>query len=319
MRPADGSYVTYSLRAPLEGTTLASRRAPAPALVLPFESFATVERQLVAVEGGAMRVGDSRTPGGGHYGDANVALTEAQLERGVSVGRDAKARLRCFLAEAERRAITVAALGGSVTSGLAFGTFTGNDHARSHWLYHRKFASWLARTWPVTNANARNTSYNAGVPAVGPAFAALCLHALLPPAVDLVLIEYATNMQGEEDARWLEVLLRKLLAPPSRVAVLAVSSLKLSGVRGASDGGSTPSESFDNTCLDEQRLCESYGGQGAHGERLKRASRAERVVAALYQHYAVPHVSLRRAVGEELGTPPYVLTNFAKDCAHPNP
>ena len=160
-----------------------------------------------------MRVGDKHTPGGGQYGDPSVALSEAQLDRAVSGSssaalqsnnniprrgllhsHSASHRLPCFVAAASRRPVTIAALGGSITSGLAFGTFTGDDHIRSHWLYHRKLASWLSRTWPNTNGDARNNSYNAGLPAVGPAFSTLCLHSLLPkvePPVDLVLLECA--------------------------------------------------------------------------------------------------------------------------------
>ena len=39
-----------------------------------------------------------------------------------------------------------------------------------------------------------NASHNAGLPAVGPSFATLCLRSLLPPLPDLVLIEYAINL-----------------------------------------------------------------------------------------------------------------------------
>ena len=211
LRPADGTYTTYSF----DGTPFGKRRAtPLSTTRLPLRPFAEIERLLVRAEGGSMRVGEKHTPGGGQYGDPSVALSEAQLDRAVSGSssaalqsnniprrgllhsHSASHRLPCFVAAASRRPVTIAALGGSITSGLAFGTFTGDDHIRSHWLYHRKLASWLSRTWPNTNGNARNNSYNAGLPAVGPAFSTLCLHSLLPkvePPVDLVLLECAIS------------------------------------------------------------------------------------------------------------------------------
>lgn len=70
--------------------------------------------------------------------------------------------------------MTVASLGGSITSGLPFGTLTGDDAASAHWLYHRKLAAWLRAAWPDTQQEAMARSHNRGIPAVGPAFAALC-------------------------------------------------------------------------------------------------------------------------------------------------
>ena len=129
------------------------------------------------------------------------------------------------LARARRRV----ALGGSVTSGLPFGTFTGDDHRSNRWLYHRKLASYMATQWPRTQAEALNRSHNCGLPAIGPAFATLCLHSLLPPAgVDLVLLEYGINIQTDSDAQWFELLVRKLLGSSRALALIAISSWNFS-------------------------------------------------------------------------------------------
>ena len=50
----------------------------------------------------------------------------------------------------------LAALGGSVTSGLPFGTFTGDDSKNAHWLYHRKLAEWFRAAWPPRTASTRS-------------------------------------------------------------------------------------------------------------------------------------------------------------------
>ena len=294
MRLADGSYMTEAI-AP-HGISAASHSHATPNRNLPLLPFAAVERDLAARQG-ASGVGPEHTPGRANFGD--VSLTEAQLDRGVSyVSR--RGRLPCLVRKAARRPLTVAALGGSITSGLPFGTFTGDDHARSHWLYHRKVAHYLARQWPSTQGAALNNSFNCGVPAVGPAFSTLCLNSLLPPASDLVIVEYAINLSGDEDFEWFELLIRKLLSSAPDLAVVCVSSLRLTAV--------------NEPCMSEQHICESFGG-GV----VRSPSRAEHAIASLCRHYNVPLVSLRDALGEDLGTPPYVISNFAKDCAHPTP
>ena len=299
MRIADGSYISESsVGRNFESfsTQPLRRRTTTPLPLLP---FAQIERVLSTREGSA-GVGAMHTPSrAANFGDPAIALTETQLERAVHhISR--RGRLPCLVHKASRQPVTVAALGGSVTSGLPFGTFTGDDHARSHWLYHRKLAHWMAAQWPRTQKEALNTSFNCGLPAVGPAFTTLCLHSLLPPAPDLVLVEYAINLQGEDDHQWFELLLRKLLSSSPDLAIVAVLSFRIT--------------SASEVCVNDMRLCDTYGGGVMRGP-----SPAERAIQAVCKHYGVPLVSLRHALGDDLGTLPYVLSNFAKDCAHPTP
>jgi hypothetical protein len=332
MLRADGSYQThlFERKTPEASSARAEQQAAAPSteeshrraetgVDLALKSYASVERGFAAAErrrllGTTSGVGAKITPGGLHYG-SGVYLSEAQLRRGLVVhggGRRYVTRLACFVREAARRRVTVAALGGSVTSGLPFGTFTGEDHANAHWLYHRKLARWTAEQWPATNAGALNSSHNCGLPAVGPAFSTLCLGSLLPPSPDLVVLEYAINLASPSDAEWFELLARRLRVAYPRAALLALNSIRLreppSMVGTAGAGG-------DKKCISEQHICETYG----HELRGDRPTDAESAIERVCRHYSIPLVSLRRAIGDELGGPPFVPSNFLKDCAHPNP
>ena len=210
---------------------------------------------------------------------------------------------------------------------MPFGTFTGDDSTRAHWLYHRKFAQWMHAQWPASQAGVLAASHNCGLPAVGPAFATLCLHSLLPPAPDLITLEYAINVHacrhsraggsagggGEaaapvctsDDVQWFELLLRKLLGRFPRAAIVVINTMRL-GKRSGDD------------CESEQSICESFGA-AFRAPAGSGGSSAERAIEAVSAHYGVPVVSLRRAIGPELGAPPFFPSNFLKDCAHPNP
>ncbi|KAG2500335.1 hypothetical protein HYH03_001911 [Edaphochlamys debaryana] len=70
---------------------------------------------------------------------------------------------------------------------------------------------------------------NGGVPGTTSAYMSACFHHHLPPGVDLVFVEYSVNDppdpspdMGSSDRRALERLLRKVLALPSRPAVVLV-------------------------------------------------------------------------------------------------
>ena len=216
-----------------------------------------------------------------------------------------------FLSMAARRSSTVAAIGGSVTSGLPFGTFTGDDHANAHWLYHRKLARWLSTQWPRTQHDALNRSFNCGLPAVGPAFTTLCLHALLPAAPNLVLVEYAINVASASDVEWFELLIRKLLLSDPNLAIIVVSSFKLVDA----DRVEVSSRRFTTECMSEQHICEQSGRTLRHAPGSSSESAIERVCS----HYGLPLVSLRRALSDDIGRPPSTIASFMKDCAHPNP
>ena len=272
--------------------------------------FAAVEVTLKAVErrGAAAKTDALRTPGASDYG--LLPLPELFLDRGLSwpprhPASNVLNALACVVRAAEKRPLTVAALGGSITSGLAFGTLTGQDNANAGWLYHRKWAQWARAQWPRTQAEALNRTLNRGLPAVGPAFAALCLDAMLPePFPDLVIVEYAINVQSPgPDPQWFELLLRRLLssksAPP---AVLVLSSFKMARY------------DIREQCISEQRICE----HGASDLAKQKPSASEADIERISLHYGVPVLSLRRAVGSALGTPPFVPSTFMRDCAHPN-
>ena len=118
---------------------------PSAPSALPLPSFADVERSLAASERGqATRdgkptgVGERHTPGNFAYGDVTPLLREYRLSRGLLLNGAALqgTRLECFVRLAARREVTVASIGGSVTSGMPFGTFTGQDNDRALWLYH---------------------------------------------------------------------------------------------------------------------------------------------------------------------------------------
>ena len=319
---ADGSYMTYA-RWPHDSRNGAAKLLHAlPSSVsstddhpradgsLPLLPFSDVERPLAREERRRARgVGPLTTPGNSHYGE--LELTEAQLDRGVLTDSRRQRRLSCFLSMAARRSSTVAAIGGSVTSGLPFGTFTGDDHANAHWLYHRKLARWLSTQWPRTQHDALNRSFNCGLPAVGPAFTTLCLHALLPAAPNLVLVEYAINVASASDVEWFELLIRKLLLSDPNLAIIVVSSFKLVDA----DRVEVSSRRFTTECMSEQHICEQSGRTLRHAPGSSSESAIERVCS----HYGLPLVSLRRALSDDIGRPPLTIASFMKDCAHPNP
>ena len=107
-------------------------------------------------------------------------------------------------------ALHVAALGGSSTAGHAM--------ARdSPQLYHALLHAWLSNRTGDRHSNS-------GTPASGPQYMEKCLQLQLAEPVDLVLVEFAQNMEhGEEDGLALERLLRRLLLLRSKPAVVVVN------------------------------------------------------------------------------------------------
>eukprot|EP00854_Cymbomonas_tetramitiformis_P000345 gene345-632_t len=84
------------------------------------------------------------------------------------------------------QAVHVAALGASIT----FGHGAAKPFQKNSWAY-QAFTS-INASFP--NAGHRFT--NAARPATSPSFAALCVDALVPPGVHLVMIEYSPNGSG---------------------------------------------------------------------------------------------------------------------------
>eukprot|EP00887_Chlorella_sp_A99_P007721 scaffold20.g7721.t1 len=181
--------------------------------------------------GGAERLGPS-WPGrllppdaaerGTTYGGSRAQL--ARLARGLLAGR----------------AHSVAVLGGSVSFGR--GARTANAS------YPHVFMRWLADAFP-----AAHSLKNAAIPASTSGVAAACLEALVPANASLVVLEYSINdiaglgfgheqvLGGEKNVlrRAYELLLRKLLAMPSRPAVVMLhhwchyTAVRGDGTRGA--------------------------------------------------------------------------------------
>ena len=238
----------------------------------------------------AARVNSSRWLG-------EARLRDAMLERGV-LGARSDRRLACFHRTAAARPVTVAALGGSITAGLAYRMVVPGE--RSDFLknlYHHFFARWLSARWPATQLHATSPNYtiNLGVPATGPTLFALCLSSLLPSPPDLALLEFGINAD-EGDLAFFASLLRALRK--ARVPTIVVNVHRYGAFSGCGSSiHCLPAATFE---------AEAADSQAAALERLARA-------------HSTPVVSLRRAVHEAvmLGQPPFVLAQFMNDCRHP--
>ncbi|KAK3280732.1 hypothetical protein CYMTET_11443 [Cymbomonas tetramitiformis] len=115
------------------------------------------------------------------------------------------------------QAVHVAALGASIT----FGHGAAKPFQKNSWAY-QAFTS-INASFP--NAGHRFT--NAARPATSPSFAALCVDALVPPGVHLVMIEYSPNGSGHRGpqhraVRDMEQVLRKLMQRRQPPAILLV-------------------------------------------------------------------------------------------------
>ena len=84
-------------------------------------------------------------------------------------------------------------------------------------LYHALLHAWLSNRTGDRHSNS-------GTPASGPQYMEKCLQLQLAEPVDLVLVEFAQNMEhGEEDGLALERLLRRLLLLRSKPAIVVVN------------------------------------------------------------------------------------------------
>ena len=130
-------------------------------------------------------------------------------------------RLACVAERlANRQPLSVAVLGGSISTGSTFSVRRGEE---AKWLFHSKLGRALEAAFKT-----RVAIHNGALPATGPAFFEHCLEGQLPSGgADLILLEFAVNLDGRPAA--FERLLRKLLSiavekgrpPPAIVAVNA--------------------------------------------------------------------------------------------------
>ena len=271
------SYTSLAVR-PAPEAERAARTRPRATGGRSLLTFRSVEERLIraASPAGRVQLGTSW-------------LDDVQAGRGV-VRASTDPSLACFVRAAERRPVRVAAVGGSVTAGLAWSVLSGAQLGSNHILFHRKLALWLNEAWPSTQ---RHTSVrNCGLPGAGPAFAALCLQSILQLSVlaakpDLVLLEFAVNAVDKSDVGWLELLLRQLHR--AGVATVVVNAHVFG------DG---------NRC--KQQICAP-----ASSFRYDEVGSLEEDIERLAKRYRTPLVSLRRAVFADLGTSPLGCTQDA--------
>ena len=153
---------------------------------------------------------------------SEVLLNATQAAQGVEhMGSDA--RVACVReAVGSSRRISMAAVGGSITAGSSFTASTGGA---AH-LYHRKVMSALNARHPVPGGHG---VLNGGVPGTGPTYMEHCVQDHLPVDVDLVLLEYAVNVDRHPAA--FERLLRRILRHPRQPALIVVNAHRWRAIR----------------------------------------------------------------------------------------
>ena len=146
LQPVDGTFRTEAVGGNWTrgAASFASRaRHSQPLVWFGLRPFAEVEPALIQQEAeDPAGVGRVEADAGNASAYGGVWLSEEQLDRAVSHARRSR-RLACFVRAAVRSPVIVAALGGSITSGLPFGTLSGREHLESRYLYHRKLASYM--------------------------------------------------------------------------------------------------------------------------------------------------------------------------------
>lgn len=131
------------------------------------------------------------------------------------------ARLQAVLAKANRgEAITVAAVGGSITAG---GQATKSAESR----YVQRVSAWFRQTYPQAKVSFRN----AGIGGTNSYYGALRLpEDVLAHQPDFVVVEYAVNNMADRPfAESYEGVLRQLLQAPQQIAVLELFFMHKNG------------------------------------------------------------------------------------------
>ena len=203
------------------------------------------------------------------------------------------------------QAVTVVALGGSISAGSSFRRKHG---AGSAYLYHAKLVRAMRLAFPTANIS----RINAAMPATGPAWFEHCLDDLMISTVHLVLVEFAVNVDGQHAA--FERMLRKLLLRQPSVAVLVVSSHMFPLWR--DDGrpsnicwkrNATGKNAIDTPAQSRQQHWRDAAGNGD-----------EDAIAALCEHYNVPLVSMRAGLLPAVRSGVRSPSSIMDDCRHPN-
>ncbi|KAL6782488.1 hypothetical protein ACKKBG_A06970 [Auxenochlorella protothecoides x Auxenochlorella symbiontica] len=145
----------------------------------------------------------------------NISLPSAFLARGVVSAGSHAAAARALSPLLAGRPLSVGVLGGSLTFGRGATTRGKTDWAPLVF-------DWVRRAFPGTQHELRNGA----IPAAPSEWASFCMHEHLPPAPDVVLVEYIINDMTvpweHAHRRSYERLLRRLLQLPTRPLVVPV-------------------------------------------------------------------------------------------------
>jgi len=224
------------------------------------------------------------------HNDSWSFLDKRQLRRGTSSAGD-PLRMQCMAARLlAGEATKLSTVGGSVSFGTTFTT------SRSKSLFHWKMYQWINETF----SGAKHEHYCGAVAASGPSYMEHCLHWHVIDEADLVLVEYAVNLDDKDKAGELasfERMLRKLLRMPRQPAVLLINTMELHPPKGK--GLTTGSHmAFTGT----KAYLDGYSDGQPGGEDLsfEYPAWAEDGIAKLAQYYGVPSISLRDALFHEL-------------------
>ena len=226
------------------------------------------------------------------------------MARGLSTVGD-PLRLRCLaekLLAGEPTHLSV--LGGSVSFGTTFTT------SRSRALFHWKVYQYLNASFPRPRggaAAAPHAHFMGAVPASGPSYMEHCVTWHLPPeGADLILVEYAVNFDSvADDAQSFERLIRRLLRLPNHPAIVIVNTMEL-----VPPGGRLPWDPDDGSAYPSQKdLGFEYRSTGA-----------EDAIHAIADYYAVPCVSLRGALFDQLkgNSSVFAIKQLYHDRHHPS-
>ena len=153
---------------------------------------------------------------------SEILLNDTLAVQGVENPGD-DGRIACVRQQlSSQKRVSVVAVGGSITAGSSYTAMTGG----ATFLYHHKFVKALDTRYPVTGGHGH---HNGGVPGTGPTYMEHCVHDHLPPDVDLVLLEYAVNIDRRPEA--FERLLRRLLLHPRMPALVVVNAHRWRTIR----------------------------------------------------------------------------------------
>ena len=195
--------------------------------------------------------------------------------------------------------MTVAALGGSASSGSSFRVLHG-----AGWLYHTKVFDALSAVFE-TSHRTMHTHRNGAMPATGPLWVEHCVDDLLGSATgpDLLLLEFGLNLDGQPAA--FERLLRKLLAsrPTTAIVVVNIRQWVASDVPGPS--------------CDVWRQQHCAADLPVVWRQTNDADAA--AIAALCVHYRVPLVSMGAGVRQAVRAAEMSLrAHISRDGRHPS-